>query len=107
MNSYKNLKFLDDEPLFVETPIEETSGTLSLAEINRKLDKILSILEATCPDKPFPPKHKREEEAPRGSMLAEIQSALASQEASKHSEPALGEVDSNCSLPLGVYDDNF
>lgn len=102
----------DDEALFQDDFLEPQP---SLSEINRKLDLILQKLDAleVMPLKKDSPQGSPAVAtspvpvAPRGSMLEEIQTVLASQAAAEGGGSQGDVVSSACSLPLGIYDDNI
>lgn len=106
----------DDEALFQDDLLEPQP---SLSEINDKLDLILqklNMLEVGKISEPQPVPmqkpyvgslHAPANVAPKGSMLEEIQSVLTAQAATAASGPQGDIVDSNCSLPMGMYDDSI
>lgn len=115
MNSFMNMKF-DDAALFGDDYVGTQLVTLD--DINQKLDEVLVLLRALgaqsreVGSKQIPPKSAEcitngAVGAPKkGSMLGEIQSALAAQ-VMAGSSPSGDVVSDACTLPLGAYDDNI
>lgn len=115
MNSFTNMKF-DDEALFGDDYVGTQLVTLD--DINQKLDEVLVLLRALSAQsreinskqvitKPVECATSAPTNAPKkGSMLGEIQSALAAQ-AVAGSSPSGDVVSDACTLPLGAYDDNI
>lgn len=114
----------NDMPLFYDDNIEAPEEPKTdLNQIASKLDEIISRLDRiehlskpniekpsitesfqSAPSSLYPPSNV----VPKGSMLGEIQSVLASQNmAGKAGEPAGDVVSDVCSLPSSMYDDNI
>lgn len=115
MNSFMNMKF-DDESLFGDDYIGTQLVTLD--DIDKKLDEVLVLLRALSAQsreggsnqamtKTIECATNTPVSAPKkGSMLGEIQSALAAQ-AAADSSPSGDIAGDMCTLPLGAYDDNI
>lgn len=117
----------NDMPLFYDDKIDlPEEPKIDLNQIAAKLDEIIERLDriesrglkSSISEKPvmtesvqpstapglYPPSNV----VPKGSMLGEIQSVLASQSvAGKAGEPAGDIVTDACSLPSSMYDDNI
>lgn len=117
----------NDMPLFYDDKIDvPEEPKIDLNQIAAKLDDIIerldrieggsfkstsqenSVMTESVQSSAVPGLYSPSNVVPKGSMLGEIQSVLASQSvADKTGEPMGDVVTSACSLPSSMYDDNI
>ena len=113
----KNKDFLDDETLFyndnMELPKKDIDDLYELLEeIRDRVDRIEKSLEASHPSTvPIQESiqsalHAPANVRPKGTMLEEIQTVLTAQDAMKD-QAGVGEINTNCSLPSSIIDDEI